>query len=97
MKQDYIATLSKREPVPTVFVPGYCLNIRFTCSEEGYIIGIDEDGDITITHESEDRVYGGGTVGANWSDAVWGCLQAVITVSTFVLPAPHLPARTLSP
>lgn len=45
---------------------------KFTCSEEGYIIGIDEDGDITITHESEDRVYGGGTVGANWSDAVWG-------------------------
>lgn len=45
---------------------------KFTCSEEGYIIGIDEDGDITITHESEDRVYGGGTKGANWSDAVWG-------------------------
>ncbi len=45
---------------------------KFTCSEEGYIIGIDEDGDITITHESEDRVYGGGTEGANWSDAVWG-------------------------
>lgn len=45
---------------------------KFTCSEEGYIIGIDEDGDITITHESEDRVYGGGTVGANWSAAVWG-------------------------
>lgn len=44
---------------------------KFSCAEEGYSLGVDDDGNLTITHASEDRVYGGAS-GANWSDAVWG-------------------------
>ena len=43
----------------------------FSCAEEGYSLDVDGDGNLTITHASEDRVYGGES-GANWSDAVWG-------------------------
>lgn len=44
---------------------------KFSCAEEGYSLGVDDDGNLTITHASEDRVYGGAS-GANWTDKVWG-------------------------
>ncbi|MGN0877036.1 MAG: hypothetical protein ACI4TC_07200 [Kiritimatiellia bacterium] len=45
--------------------------VKFSCAEEGYSLGVDDAGNLTITHASEDRVYGGEN-GANWSDTVWG-------------------------
>ena len=44
---------------------------KFSCAEEGYSLAVDDAGNLTITHASEDRVYGGAS-GANWSDKVWG-------------------------
>ena len=44
---------------------------KFSCAEEGYSLGVDAAGNLTITHASEDRVYGGAS-DAKWSDKVWG-------------------------
>lgn len=45
---------------------------RVKCTEEGYVLGVTEAGALTITHQSETRVYAGGVEVANWSDAIWG-------------------------
>ncbi|MGN0855169.1 MAG: hypothetical protein ACI4R9_06585 [Kiritimatiellia bacterium] len=44
---------------------------RLTCSEEGYVLDVTDEGALTITHLSETRTFTGGSENVNWSDAVW--------------------------